>query len=109
MMSSKFVGFFEMEVTEWQKKLGTADAVIALWFEVQRKWQYLESIFVGSDDIRSQLPEDSARFDIIDKSFKVSVFSISSRVSTSSISIDKVEAVTLTRFWQTRFDWSPFV
>ncbi|XP_022817840.1 dynein beta chain, ciliary-like [Spodoptera litura] len=70
MMSSKFVGFFEMEVTEWQKKLGTADAVIALWFEVQRKWQYLESIFVGSDDIRSQLPEDSARFDTIDKSFK---------------------------------------
>lgn len=106
MMSSKFVGFFEMEVTEWQKKLGTADAVIALWFEVQRKWQYLESIFVGSDDIRSQLPEDSARFDIIDKSFKVSVFSISSRVSTSSTSIDKVEAVKLTRFWQTRFDWS---
>nr|CAB3508098.1 unnamed protein product [Spodoptera littoralis] len=70
MMSSKFVGFFEMEVTEWQKKLGTADAVIALWFEVQRKWQYLESIFVGSDDIRSQLPEDSARFDTIDKTFK---------------------------------------
>nr|XP_049704637.1 dynein beta chain, ciliary-like [Helicoverpa armigera] len=70
MMSSKFVGFFEMEVTEWQKKLGTADAVIALWFEVQRKWQYLESIFVGSDDIRSQLPEDSRRFDTIDKDFK---------------------------------------
>lgn len=71
MMSSKFVGFFEMEVTAWQKKLGTADAVIALWFEVQRKWQYLESIFVGSDDIRSQLPEDSKRFDNIDSTFKV--------------------------------------
>ncbi|CAH0400414.1 unnamed protein product [Chilo suppressalis] len=70
MMSSKFVGYYEAEVTEWQKKLGTADAVIALWFEVQRKWQYLESIFVGSDDIRAQLPEDSKRFDNIDKSFK---------------------------------------
>ncbi|KAH9636656.1 hypothetical protein HF086_003474 [Spodoptera exigua] len=33
MMSSKFLGFFEEEVTSWQKKLGTADAVIALWFE----------------------------------------------------------------------------
>lgn len=74
MMSSKFVGFFEMEVTDWQRKLGTADAVIALWFEVQRKWQYLESIFVGSDDIRSQLPEDSKRFDNIDKTFKVHTF-----------------------------------
>lgn len=24
---------------------------------VQRKWMYLESIFVGSDDIRQQLPQ----------------------------------------------------
>jgi hypothetical protein len=24
---------------------------------VQRKWMYLESIFVGSDDIRHQLPQ----------------------------------------------------
>ncbi|XP_039757462.1 dynein beta chain, ciliary-like [Pararge aegeria] len=70
MMSSKFIAFYEEEVTAWQKKLGTADAVIAIWFEVQRKWQYLESIFVGSDDIRSQLPEDSRRFDNVDKTFK---------------------------------------
>ncbi|XP_075982942.1 dynein beta chain, ciliary-like [Anticarsia gemmatalis] len=70
MMSSKFIGFYEAEVTAWQTKLGTADAVIALWFEVQRKWQYLESIFVGSDDIRAQLPEDSRRFDNVDKTFK---------------------------------------
>ncbi|CAB3248911.1 unnamed protein product [Arctia plantaginis] len=75
MMSSKFVGFYEKEVTEWQKKLGTADAVITLWFEVQRKWQYLESIFVGSDDIRAQLPEDSKRFDWIDSNFKVRLLS----------------------------------
>ncbi|KOB79417.1 Uncharacterized protein OBRU01_00328 [Operophtera brumata] len=45
------------QVTVWQKKLGTADVVIALWFEVQRKWQYLESIFVGSDDISNGLQE----------------------------------------------------
>ncbi|KAG7298071.1 hypothetical protein JYU34_018841, partial [Plutella xylostella] len=70
MMSSKFIGFYEKEVSAWQKKLGTADAVIQQWFEVQRKWQYLESIFVGSDDIRAQLPEDSKRFDGIDKDFK---------------------------------------
>ncbi|XP_068619246.1 dynein beta chain, ciliary-like [Battus philenor] len=70
MMSSKFIGYYEAEASIWQKRLGTADAVIALWFDVQRKWQYLESIFVGSDDIRAQLPEDSKRFDGIDKTFK---------------------------------------
>lgn len=31
---------------------------------------YLESIFIGSEDIRIQLPEDSRRFDFIDKEFK---------------------------------------
>lgn len=37
---------------------------------VQRKWMYLESIFIGSGDIRLQLPEEAAKFDRIDKSFK---------------------------------------
>ena len=30
---------------------------------VQRKWMYLESIFIGSEDIRKQLPKESAMFD----------------------------------------------
>ena len=36
---------------------------------VQRKWMYLESIFIGGD-IRSQLPEEARKFDEIDKTFK---------------------------------------
>lgn len=46
--------------------------MISIWFEVQRTWSHLESIFIGSDDIRNQLPEDSKRFDGIDTDFKVS-------------------------------------
>lgn len=70
LLTSKFIGFFETEVSEWQKKLSVADQVISVFFEVQRKWQYLESIFIGSEDIRSQLPEDSKRFEKIDREFK---------------------------------------
>lgn len=70
MMTSKFIDFFLEEVSEWQKKLSNADQVIQVYFEVQRKWSYLESIFIGSEDIRSQLPEDSKRFDKIDREFK---------------------------------------
>ncbi|RZC39341.1 MT, DHC N2, AAA 7, DHC N1 and/or AAA 9 domain containing protein [Asbolus verrucosus] len=70
MMTSKFIDFFLEEVSDWQKKLSNADQVIQVFFEVQRKWCYLESIFIGSEDIRSQLPEDSKRFEKIDRDFK---------------------------------------
>lgn len=70
MMTSKFIDFFLEEVSDWQKKLSNADQVISVFFEVQRKWCYLESIFIGSEDIRRQLPDDSKRFDKIDRDFK---------------------------------------
>lgn len=70
LMTSKFIDFFFDEVSEWQRKISNADQVISVFFEVQRKWMYLESIFIGSEDIRSQLPEDSKRFERLDKEFK---------------------------------------
>ena len=45
---------------------------------VQRKWMYLESIFIGGD-IRSQLPEEARKFDEIDKTFKKVNFAYSER------------------------------
>lgn len=75
MLSSKYIGFFLTEVSSWQKKLSTADQVITVWMEVQRTWSHLESIFIGSEDIRNQLPEDSKRFDGIDSDFKVKIYS----------------------------------
>ncbi|KAK9886614.1 hypothetical protein WA026_017536 [Henosepilachna vigintioctopunctata] len=70
MMSSRYIDFFLDEVSDWQNKLSNADQVINAFIEVQRKWMYLESIFIGSEDIRNQLPEDSRRFDKIDKEFR---------------------------------------
>ncbi|XP_042303471.1 dynein axonemal heavy chain 9 [Sceloporus undulatus] len=70
MMTSKYIAFFLEEVSFWQRKLSTADSVISIWFEVQRTWSHLESIFIGSEDIRAQLPEDSKRFEGIDVDFK---------------------------------------
>jgi dynein heavy chain len=71
MLTSKYIAHFLTEVTNWQKKLSQADQVISILLEVQRTWSHLESIFIGSEDIRNQLPEDSRRFDGIDKDFKV--------------------------------------
>ncbi|XP_014229978.1 dynein beta chain, ciliary-like [Trichogramma pretiosum] len=84
MLGSKFIGFFLKEVSDWQAKLSNADAVIGVWFEVQRTWAHLESIFLGSEDIRSQLPEDSKRFEMIDRQFKELL-----RMMTSDLNIVK--------------------
>ena len=62
---------FSTDVTIWQNKLGAVDQTIRnSWLEVQGKWTGLEPIFIGSADIRVQLPEDSKRFDAIDSSWK---------------------------------------
>ncbi|NXE97433.1 DYH9 protein, partial [Menura novaehollandiae] len=76
LMSSKCIAFFLEEVSAWQRKLSTADSVTSLWFEVQRTWSHLESIFIGSEDIRAQLPQDSERFEGIDVDFKELAFEV---------------------------------
>lgn len=60
-------------VTSWQRKLGVVEAVLGLWSEVQGKWCNLESVFVGSADIRVQLPSDAKRFEAVDADFQVCV------------------------------------
>ena len=62
---------FQDLVGQWQGKLGAVDTTVrTTWQEVQKKWVGLEPIFVGSADIRVQLPEDSKRFDGIDGNWK---------------------------------------
>jgi dynein heavy chain len=69
MSASRFVGPFAERVRKWEKSLNLVTEVMDIWFVVQRKWQYLESIFIGAEDIRQQLPEEAKKFDAIDKAF----------------------------------------
>ncbi|XP_071619148.1 dynein axonemal heavy chain 10 isoform X2 [Heliangelus exortis] len=68
-LSSRFVGPFLSTVHQWEKSLSLIGEVIEIWMVVQRKWMYLESIFIGGD-IRSQLPEEAEIFDGVDRMFK---------------------------------------
>jgi len=70
MQASKYIKVFEEGVNSWLGKLGTVEAVCSVWQAVQEKWMQLESIFIGSEDIRAQLPEDSKRFDLIDEDWR---------------------------------------
>ncbi|XP_033627732.1 dynein heavy chain 10, axonemal-like [Asterias rubens] len=69
MSASRFIGPFLNTVQTWEKSLSLIGEVLEVWMVVQRKWMYLESIFIGGD-IRSQLPEEAKKFDAIDKTFK---------------------------------------
>jgi dynein heavy chain len=62
MNASKFVTAFLPIVQKWEKTLSHIGEVLEVWLVVQRKWMYLESIFIGAGDIRMQLPEEVCRF-----------------------------------------------
>jgi hypothetical protein len=40
-----------------------------LLLQVQRNWMYLENIFIGSEDIRKQLPQESLMFEGVHHAF----------------------------------------
>ena len=67
---SRFVPIFSAQVSDWDKKLNLVSECVEVWLVVQTKWAYLEGIFIGSEDIKMQLPEEAKRFAAIDKDFK---------------------------------------
>lgn len=94
MAGSRFVGPFLASIQQWEKYLSLISETIEVsksgritdnqtdqlkscliaffaqvWMLVQRKWMYLESIFIGGD-IRSQLPTEAKKFDKLDQQFK---------------------------------------
>lgn len=69
MAASQFVGPFLSIVQKLEKSLAVIAEVIEAWIQTQRKWMYLEGIFVGGD-IRFQLPDEARKFDDIDKAFR---------------------------------------
>lgn len=66
----KNVEFFREKVDYWTDCLRTVETVFNDWIEVQTNWGGLETIFIGSEDIRRQLPQDAARFEKIDGEFR---------------------------------------
>lgn len=54
----------------WEKRLGLLNETLDEWVAVQRNWMYLETIFCA-EDIQKQLPEEAAKFQAVDKMWKV--------------------------------------
>ena len=66
MMDSRYLSTFEAEVTLWQKTLSGVADVVSIMNEIQRTWAYLETLFIGSEEVKKELPEDTLRFAGID-------------------------------------------
>ena len=66
----RFIEFCKPVVDEWSGKLRAIDGALGVWTKVQANWCRLEPIFMQSADIRSQLPEDSKRFEQMDAAWK---------------------------------------
>lgn len=60
-MSSRHVAHFADRISEWARRLSRVESVVGAWVEVQRSWAQMESIFLGSEDIKDQLPDDCER------------------------------------------------
>lgn len=54
----------------WEDKLNNLNERFDIWVDVQRRWVYLETIFLGSAEIKFQLPQEHRRFMQIDKDFR---------------------------------------
>jgi len=59
--------YFRKEATEWQKSLGLVSDITSLLQDIQRTWSYLEPLFIGSEEVKKELPEDAKRFREIDE------------------------------------------
>jgi dynein heavy chain len=66
----RFIEFCQALVDEWSGKLRAVDGALTVWQKVQANWCRLEPIFMQSDDIRSQLPDDAKRFEQMDNKWK---------------------------------------
>ena len=70
MLLSKFIGFFEKQVEGWKQDLGAVYEVIQTLSEVQKSWSFLENLFIGSEEVKKELPQESEKFITIDKDTK---------------------------------------
>lgn len=69
MKSSKFYASFQTKIDEWERCLSVISEVVESLLSVQRKWIYLESIFMSGGDIAKQLPFEHSLFVSVNADF----------------------------------------
>jgi len=81
---SPYYKIFEEETLLWEDKLNKINNLFDTWIDVQRRWVYLEGIFLSSEDIKLLLPNESNRF----SSISVEFLSLMKRVAKAPMPLD---------------------
>jgi len=66
MTANRYLATFEKEVMDWALKLGNMNDFNVQWGEIQRDWSFLESLFMHSEEVKKELPQQSEQFKGID-------------------------------------------
>ncbi|CAM6114547.1 unnamed protein product [Calypogeia fissa] len=69
MKANRFHIHFAGSINKWEKDLALLSETVEMIWQVQKSWAYLQNIFIGSEDIRKQLPGESAEFDAVNDLF----------------------------------------
>ena len=70
MFSNRYLATFEDEINYWNKALANISEITILLGEVQRTWSFLENLFIHSDEVKKELPNEALKFVEIDKNVK---------------------------------------
>lgn len=65
-LGSRFV-YFKSNALEWQQILAAISDVTILLSDIQRTWTYLEPLYMNSEEVKNELPEDTLKFQDVDK------------------------------------------
>ena len=71
MKNSPYYNTFSQDINYWSKTLDKIMEILEIIVSVQRKWLYLENIFMESQEISKQLPQASKIFDEANKQWMI--------------------------------------
>ncbi|KAL3663603.1 hypothetical protein V7S43_011489 [Phytophthora oleae] len=66
-MASGRNSFFQEHTQKWRSKLMLVSDVVGTVVDIQRSWSYLEPLFMQSEEVKQELPDEAARFEDVDE------------------------------------------
>jgi len=88
MLANRYVAQFQTECDGWRASLNNIADGFGMFTEIQRTWSYLEPLFIGSEEVKKELPQDAATFaavDIIIREMLRSTFKIKNMKESSDV------------------------